>query len=217
MPTDLAVPMAFPDFKAHSDELDANIPSGHAGIMIVNSTGTTAYFEYGRYDPPVNRGLVRKQTVPNATKGAGITVKALKPAFRHLSQVSGHGGRLRAAWIELPVGAFGKMKTYAEQMLGKNSDADRTPYDIADNNCCTFARNVAAAGGAEVGLSSGVLPLILQGTIFPHVAELFGSLAMTMSSPIPNAFIEQLQMSFPGLQFRPKDQWTSEGSGDLEV
>ena len=66
-------------------------------------------------------------------------------------------------------------------------------------------------------MSSGLLPYLLQGTIVPHIAELAGSLALTMSSPIPNAFMNQLQMSFPGLEYRPKDSWTSEGRGDLSV
>ena len=217
MPTDLAIPIAFPDFMAQSDEINRKVPSGHAGIMIVNSSGTTAYYEYGRYDPPKNHGLVRKQTVPNATAGAGLTVKALKPAFAHLSTVSGHGGRLRAAWIELEGGAYAKMQSFAEQLLARNKDPKRMPYEIESNNCCTFARNVAAAGGASVGLPSGVLPFLLQGTIFPHIAEAAGTLKMTMSSPIPNAFMNQLQMAFPGLLYSPKDRWSSEGRGTLEI
>ena len=100
MPSDLAIPVVFPDFKAHSDEINSDVPSGHAGMLIVNgANGVTAYYEYGRYDPPANFGLVRLQPVPNAASGAGLTVRALKPVFRRLSAVSGHAGRLRAAWI----------------------------------------------------------------------------------------------------------------------
>ena len=217
MATDLAIPIAFPDFMAHSDEINTNVPSGHAGILIVNgANGVTAYYEYGRYDP-ANIGLVRQQHIPNATSGSGLTVRALKPAFQQLSAVSGHGGRLRAAWIELPTGSSAPMIHYAEQRMALNSHPDRPRYEIATNNCCTFARDVAAAGGASVGMPIGAGAYILQGTIFPHIAELFGSLVWTMSSPVPNAFIEQLQQSFPGLQYRPQNQWSSEGSGTLSI
>lgn len=86
MPQDLAVPIAYPDFKARSDEIQSDVPSGHAGILFASGgTGTTLYFEYGRYDPPQNLGLVRRVPIPNVAPGR-LTVASLKPAFRRLSQ-----------------------------------------------------------------------------------------------------------------------------------
>jgi len=214
MANDLAIPIAFPDFMARSDEIQQDVPSGHAGILFASgATGTTMYFEYGRYDPPGNIGLVRRQTIPNSA-ARGLSVRALKPALRRLSQASGHGGRLRAAWIEVPDGGFARMKTFAEQRMQMNNNPGRTHYSIASNNCCTFARDVAEAGGAAVGLAPG-WAVVLQGTIFPHALRAFGSLALTMSSPIPNAFLTQLLAAHPGVEFQQKDTWTSVGSGDL--
>ena len=112
MPNDVVTPIAFPDYKAHSDEIGSDVPSGHAGVMFASAaTGMTLYYEYGRYDPPANIGLVEKRTIPNVAAGT-LTVGKLKPVFRKLSQTSGHGGRLRAAWIELPAGSFERMKVF---------------------------------------------------------------------------------------------------------
>jgi hypothetical protein len=36
MPKDLAIPMAFPDYKARSNEVNAGVPSGHAGILFAD-------------------------------------------------------------------------------------------------------------------------------------------------------------------------------------
>lgn len=217
MPSDIAIPIAYPDYQARSDEIDRDVPSGHAGILIVDgNTGVTAYYEYGRYDPPANRGLVRKVTVPNA-ENKSITVKGLKPAFRKLSQSSGHGGVLKAAWIELSSGAFEKMNTYAQQRLKQNSDPNRASYSITTNNCCTFARDVANAGGATVGLSPGIASYFLQGTIVPHALRLCGSIYLEMSNPVPTLFLIQLCAVYPGVEFKPPDTWTSIGDSPLQT
>src|SRR5262245_30530932 len=122
MPDDLVVSIAFPDFMARSDEIQQNVPSGHAGVFFASAaTGMTLYFEYGRYDPPANIGLVRKQPIPNIRAG-GFSVPVLKPIFRRLSQASGHGGRLRAAWIEITAGGFERMKIFAEQRMSMNQN-----------------------------------------------------------------------------------------------
>ncbi len=209
MPNDIALPIVFPDYEARVDELGTSVPSGHAGILIVNGVnGSTAYFEYGRYDP-ANRGLVRRVTVPDAPGTLGL--QALQPALRRLSTASGHNGRLRTAWVALPAGSFAVMRDHAQARLANNGNAARASYAIVSNNCCTFARDVVAAGGGEVGMSISAGAAILQGTIVPHVAELFGSLSLTMSSPVPTAFMNQLQRAYPGLEYRPPDQWTAEG------
>lgn len=217
MPKDLAIPMAFPDYKARSDEINSDVPSGHAGILFADgATGMTLYYEYGRYDPPANKGLVRNQTIANAGKG-GLSVAALKPAFRRLSQVSGHNGRLRAAWIEVEAGGFGRMKEYATRRMQANRDAAREAYSITTNNCCTFAYDVADAGGAQVGLPLGFWGVVSSMTIAPKIAELFGSVAITAASPIPNAFIDHLLKAYPGVEYQPKDSWTSIGNDPLAM
>lgn len=214
--SDLAIPIAYPDFHAHSDEINRDVPSGHAGILFVDgSHGTTNYYEYGRYDPPKNQGLVRKQVIPNAAiSGASITVRSLKPVFRRLSQLSGHKGHLLAAWIELEDGRFEKMKTYSMSRMHTNLDQTREGYDITNNNCCTFARDVADAGGAFMPLKVSLGALGGAMLVFPIVGA---ALNLVSASPIPNNFLGQLLTFYPGLEFTPLDKWSSVGLRSLDM
>lgn len=117
----------------------------------------------------------------------------------------------------MAAGGFGLMRTYAEQRMKANGSAGRAPYSITTNNCCTFAREVAEAGGAAVGLPLGLGGVLLGMTILPKVAELLGSVALTAASPIPNAFLDHLLSAHPGFEFKPKDSWASIGRGSLAV
>jgi hypothetical protein len=207
---DLAIPIAYPDFKAHSDEINRDVPSGHAGILFVDGQHrTTNYYEYGRYDPPRNQGLVRKQVIPDAAPAGGrITVRSLKPAFKRLSQLSGHNGRLLAAWIEVDDGGFEKMRTFCIKRMQANSDPSRDGYDITSNNCCTFARDAADESSATMPLKIPLGYIFGSFLLFPPVG---GALNTVTASPIPTNFLLQLLQFYPGLEFKPPDTWISKG------
>jgi hypothetical protein len=159
---------------------------------------------------------VRNPTIPNAGKG-GLSVAALKPAFRRLSQVSGHNGRLRTGWIEIEAGGFGRMTEYATRRMQSNQDAGREGYSITTNSCCTFVCDVADAGRAEVRLALGFWGVASSITIAPRRAELFGLVALIAASPIPKAFVDHLLKAYPGLEYRPAENWTSIGNDPLAM
>lgn len=99
---DVVIPIVFPDYRITVEvqkiEVDVfpwttfddfHIPAyrdkisnlGHAGVLFINGkTGTTKYYEYGRYDPPKNLGLVVKaRNLPDAVlKNGKIEFASLK-------------------------------------------------------------------------------------------------------------------------------------------
>lgn len=141
-----AVYIAFPDYK-----IDVGIAKvgnlGHAGVLIINNkTGKTLYYEYGRYVPG---GKVRTQDIPDVKigKDGRPTQQSLDFALSAVSRKGGHGGRIEGAYFADT--DFAQMQSYANWRMGKNGDPNREPYDITDNNCATFARDVIRAGGAR--------------------------------------------------------------------
>ena len=67
---DIVIPIVFP----YVDFDNFTIPSkkervsnlGHAGILFIDGiSGTTKYYEFGRYNPAANRGLVRRIPLKN--------------------------------------------------------------------------------------------------------------------------------------------------------
>ncbi|OUL76766.1 hypothetical protein [Paraburkholderia hospita] len=212
---DLAIPIAFPEYKAHSDEINKDVPSGHAGILFVDArSGITNYYEYGRYDP-ARRGLVQSKHIANAVRSGGtVTVHSLKKAFKDISHHAGHGGRLRAAWIEVADGGFDNMRTFCLSGVQANQNPQRKAYDEVSNNCCTFARAVADAGGAAIPFA---VPLAYQAAAALSVPIWGNILFLVSASPIPNPFLTQLLTIYPGLEFKPPNTWTSAGLRPLEV
>lgn len=212
MSEDVAVPVAFPDFKAHSDEINRGIPSGHAGILFIDgSHGTTNYYEYGRYDPPANKGIVRKVVVPDVKLFGGVPTRhSFETVLSVLSKKSGHDGRVLVAYMRVKDGGFEKMKSYCIRKLHDNKNPKREPYSLVDNNCCTFARDVAAAGGA---LPPGTASRLRRG-YFGTMVDFADPFTI---SPIPRNFLHQLLFDFPGLEFEPPSTYRSVGLRSLEL
>ncbi|WP_212746730.1 hypothetical protein [Pseudoalteromonas ruthenica] len=109
---DILIPIVFPDYKitVTTPRRDVDLlpwvqydnfttPSstqslsdlGHAGILLVKgTTGLTKYYEYGRYDYPENKGIVRRVPVPDAKTGSGgIDPQSLVPVLKRVSMVAG--------------------------------------------------------------------------------------------------------------------------------
>jgi RHS repeat-associated protein len=137
-----AVLIAYPDFRPEIPHVGRPLALGHAGILLIdNKTGLTKYYEYGRYDK-ADLGLVRTQTVPNVVIRDGRpTPESLNAVLSRLSTVAGHGGRIRAAYIESS--QFDEMDRAAQAHLAQNSNPHRKAYAITDNNCATFAEQIA--------------------------------------------------------------------------
>ena len=133
--------IVFPDYKI-STPLGKIGGLGHAGVLLIdNKTGVTKQYEYGRYDKE-NKGFVRKVTISNVVigKDGKPTLKSLNKVLRQISKKSGHGGRIDGAYIISD--KFKEMNDYAKSKLKENSNPDRKPYSLFDNNCGTFAADV---------------------------------------------------------------------------
>ncbi len=63
---------------------------------------------------------------------------------------------------------------YAEGRMAANSDPKREPYALRNNNCASFMKGTLEAGGVDT----------------PWMVD-----------PRPNSYIEELQSSFPHVQY----------------
>lgn len=136
------IPIVFPNYKISALGTKwSNL--GHAGVLLIdNKTGETKYYEYGRYDG-AGLGEVRNIEVSNVIMGKDgkPTLKSLNKVMAQISKASGKGGAIEGAYIKSD--EYDKMNEYAQGRMAENSNAEREPYDIVDNNCGTFACDVA--------------------------------------------------------------------------
>ena len=169
---DIAIPIVFPDYLIAVDtpkttfkvpdlipgfdilpdkvvipESKNKVPDlGHAGILFINgSTGTTKYYEYGRYASSF--GNVRKLTIRDVkvTRDGHPTRLTLAYTLSQIAAKSGKGGRISGAYIEVP-GQFKAMLTYCKKRLSDRS----TPYSIWTNSCNHFMQGALKAAGVKV-------------------------------------------------------------------
>ena len=115
----VAIPLVFPDYliMVETPTVDVQLPDfltsrmghirvpstknrlpylGHAGIRFVEGkTGTTKYYEYGRYDPAAH-GLVRKRRIPDMkiSSDGRPSAASLKIVLTTISRFSGQGRRI---------------------------------------------------------------------------------------------------------------------------
>lgn len=198
---DVAIPLAYPDYLIAVDtpKVDIKLPDfgigifpnaihikgthnkvpdlGHAGILFFSGkSGTTKYYEYGRYDI-AQLGLTRRVPVPDvvidSTTGRP-TANSLLDCLKQLSRTTGQGGRIEAAYVELPSGTFAMMLAYCQKRVGQNTDPSRTPYSLTSHSCITFAKEVLDAAGVAT----------------PALVD-----------PRPIGYVEKLQDSFPALSY----------------
>ncbi len=177
----VAIYIAFPDYKA-DPELEIllpegetykvpKIPTGHAGVLLVENNGVTSYYEFGRYPHSWDKtkGYVRKKTIPNVNwDGKGlIKTSELNKVLKKISKQSGHSGNITGAYIETK--NVNEMILYAEKKhiesvpnnindpdlhrdhakylenIDSEYNASRKEYNILMNNCGTFAMDVIKA------------------------------------------------------------------------
>lgn len=181
---DVLIPVVFPDYKIAAMGRKWEY-LGHAGILFVlGTTGTTKYYEYGRYDT-ASRGIVRKRDIPNAKlgKGTGLDPASLGPALLAIARQSGQSTRISGAFIE-QAHAYPKVLDYVESRRRQNRSEKRTEYRLLTNNCGTFMQEALEAGGVDTPW---------------------------MIDPRPNSYIEELRSAFRTLDFDPKTKQVAIG------
>ncbi len=205
---DIVIPIVFPDYKVAIEIQktkvdvfpwttfdDFHIPAyqdrvsnlGHAGILFINGkTGTAKYYEYGRYDPPKNLGLVVKaRNLPDAVvKNDKIDFSSLKSPLSFISRISGQAGRIQGVYIEA-VDKYEVMLRHAELRKAQNAFPNRKPYNLLTNSCIHFVK---------------------------EITERAGIVAPWMTDPRPNSYIGEFREDFPDLDYK-NDVLTIEGVG----
>ena len=172
MAKDVVIPIVFPDYKITVEiqrtkvdlipwvEFDnfttpkikekvSNL--GHAGVLFINGrNGITKYFEYGRYDPPRNLGIVVKaRNLPDVKIVKGkIDFSSLKKPLAFISRISGQSGRIQGVYIEVE-NKYQAMLNYATNRKSQNSNPARTPYDLTSNSCIHFVKKVTEVAGVD--------------------------------------------------------------------
>lgn len=150
------VPVVFPDYKITVGPF--KVPGlGHAGVLLIdNKSGTTKYYEYGRYDK-AGMGVVRNIPVSNVTMGKDgkPTPQSMQKVLGQISDKAGHGGAVEGAYVKSD--NFAAMQNYAEGRMAQNTDQNRESYSLTSNNCATFATSVINAGESSFN-SSAIVP-----------------------------------------------------------
>ena len=96
-----ALYVVYPDYPVNTDSwYGYTTLVGHAGALLISSTGLTKYYEFGRYPPGV-AGRVRSVTVPTTVSDANgkATPDSLKAVLSKLASSSGKNTRIRAAYF----------------------------------------------------------------------------------------------------------------------
>lgn len=206
MAKDVVIPIVFPDYliAVNTPEVKVEVPDylpwidilpdkvkipktknklpelGHAGVLFIKGdTGTTKYYEYGRYDPQA-LGLVRRAIIPDVKIGGDgrPTPESLKKTLHVISAKSGQHGRIWAVYIEVE-SKFDAMLKYAKEREIQNRNPNRVPYDLFSNSCIHFAKGVTEAAGVDT-------PWMLD--------------------PRPNSYIGEFRDDFPDLTYDPKNR-----------
>jgi RHS repeat-associated protein len=145
-----ALIITFPEYKA-DPELKVSVwgktfkapkvPSGHAGVLLIEPNGATRYFEYGRYPSSDGvSGFTRKVPLKNDVvfgEDGFPANESLNKVLEEISNKSGDGRPIRAAYVV--TSEIQKMLDYAYGKVKENFDVNRKPYSVSSNNCGTFA------------------------------------------------------------------------------
>ena len=176
--------IVFPDYKI-STPVGKIGGLGHAGVLLIdNKSGSTKYYEYGRYDKE-GKGIVRNISVSDVKIGKdGMpTQKSLDNVMKQISDKAGHSGKIEGAYVKSD--KFKEMNDYAQDKMKDNSNSDRKGYSLTSNNCGTFAADVVKQDD-EVKKDA---PVIVD--------------------PRPNSIVGEYQDNFQGVHYAPKTTTTT--------
>ena len=157
-----AILVAFPDYPVNTDSFYGYTEHvGHGGVILINRSGLTKFYDYGRYSPEGAHGRARRIVIPNVDmKGGQPTEESLKHLMSRLSarmqqQATGNPPqRIRAAYFRTM--NFGKMNAFAKNWVLKSNrsspafDPTRKKYSIRSFNCGHFAETVILRGNPKV-------------------------------------------------------------------
>lgn len=142
--------ITFPNYMVDTETKLGKQPLGHSGVLLIdNKTGSTKYYEYGRYQTSDGtKGRVRNVIVPDVVMGENgmPTPESLNKVLSKISDQSGQGGNIEGAYVKSD--KFKEMNNYAVEKLNESNigqkgyNKDREPYSLAGNNCATFASDV---------------------------------------------------------------------------
>jgi len=170
--SDIVIPIVFPDYKitVHVPKAEIDVipyvdfdnftmPEykdrlsnlGHAGVLFINGkTGFTKYFEYGRYDPPANLGIVKKiRSLPDVKVVNGeVVISSLKAVLSKISKVSGQSSRIEGVYLKVG-NKYQEMLNYAIGRKSQNANPQRKPYDLVSNSCIHFVKELTQKAGVD--------------------------------------------------------------------
>jgi len=174
-----SIPDLIPGYDLFPDEVE--IPEtknklqelGHAGILFINeASGTTKYYEYGRYGGSL--GAIRKLSIRDVKMQKNHPTKAsLSYTLSQISAKSGQNTRISGAYIEVP-NQYKSMLAYAQKRHLDNKNLKRKPYDLFSNSCNHFMKGVLEAAGVDV----------------PYMLD-----------PRPNSYIDEIRDDFKDLDY----------------
>ncbi len=177
--TRISIPDLLPGFDLLPDDIEVpetknKFPElGHACILFINgATGTTKYYEYGRYGGSL--GGIRKLGIRDVVMQKDHPTKvSLSYTLSQISVKSGQGGKISGAYIEVP-NQYKSMLAYAQKRHIENKNPRRKPYDLFTNSCNHFMKGVLEAAGIDV----------------PYMLD-----------PRPNSYIEEIRSDFKDLDY----------------
>ncbi|WP_407354672.1 RHS repeat-associated core domain-containing protein [Luteimonas sp. R10] len=136
--------VAFPGYPITLPGTNTQLALGHAGVLAYDSSGSTRYYEYGRYNSDF--GNVRRASVPDLKMGpdGNPTPESMSALQKALTQNQGKGTKAK---LKCDANADEKkIIAFAEQRM---NDPNRAPYSwnpLSPNTCGTFARDALGAG-----------------------------------------------------------------------
>ena len=149
--------VSFPDMPIeYSPGKTTTLLGGHAGVLGYDSSGSTRYYEYGRYPPnssgvfgerlPADDGNFRRAGVPDVQFGADgkptpASMDALKKA---LSRAAGKG--TDASLICDDTADEKKVYEYLEQLARDRARAKYSWNPLSPNQCRSVAKDAVSAG-----------------------------------------------------------------------
>lgn len=140
--------VAFPGYPITLPGTDTQLALGHAGILAYDSSVSTRYYEYGRYNGDFSS--VRRASVPDLKMGpdGNPTPESMGALQRALTQNQGKGTQAKLK-CDADADADADERqiiAFAEQRM---NDPNRAPYSwnpLNPNTCGTFARDALRAG-----------------------------------------------------------------------
>jgi RHS repeat-associated protein len=137
--------VSYPGYQIVVPATETSLPLIHGGALSISNTGSTRYYEFGRYAS--DRGEVRRQQVPDLVRGEdGKWTQESRDALNKRLREIGKGHKPS---LECDADADAdKINAYAERVM---RDQNRPAYNWNPlkgemNMCMTFARDAVNAG-----------------------------------------------------------------------